>query len=96
MRPYHLPGEDDGVRVLTVTKGDLEVVHNALCLYCYWLKQRGTLPVEYGDTSPEQDLLLEKLKELNISPEQLAIELKGGALGHAVHLRDYVEEEIEV
>ena len=71
------------------------MLHNALCLYCYWLQQRGTLPIEYSDTSPEQDLVLERLKKLDITPEQLAIELKSSALQHAEHIRDYVDEELK-
>ena len=95
-RAYHIPEEDDETVVLTVTTGDLHIFHNALSLYCLWLRERGTLPLEYDDVSPEQEKVLERLKELKISPKQIAVELKAGALSHATHLRDLVEEEIGI
>ena len=99
-RPYHIPGEDDEAKILTITRGDLEIISNALSLYCLWLKEKGTLPleaqegyIESGD--PDYAKVIKRLRELNISPQQLALELKAGALLHAEHLHDLVEEELK-
>jgi len=100
-RPYHIPGEDDETKVLTLTKGDLEILVDALNLYCLWLKEKGTLLlegeedyIESGD--PNHAKVIARLRELNISPKQLATELKASTLSHARHLRDLVEEELKV
>ena len=95
-RVYHVPDEDDEVRVLSTTVGNLHIIHNALCLYCFWIQQRGTLPLEYGNVSQEQEIVLKRLRELSISPKQLAIELKAGTLAHARELKDLIEEELAV
>lgn len=78
-----------------MTKGDLDILHNALSLYWLWLKEKGTLALEHGDIPPEQGWVLDKLKELEITPEQLVIELKASALLHVEHLRDLIEEELK-
>ena len=88
-RPW-IPDEDDVPAMISFTWGDVDVLENALGLYCLWLRQKGTLPVEYGDVSPEQEKILERLSELNISPQQLAIELKSSTLQHAEQLRELV------
>lgn len=93
-RPYRIPGEDDEPVFLPLTRGDVEIIQNALSLYCLWLKQKGTLPIEYGDVTPEQELILKRLSELDITPVQLAIELKSSTLQHAETVRDLVTKEL--
>jgi len=99
-RPYHIPDEDDEIHPLVVTRGDLEILQNALNLYCIWLREKGTLPIEAQEDyiesgDPDHARVIQRLRELNISPRQLAIELKAGALSHAEFLRDRVAEELK-
>ena len=98
-RPYRIPDEDDEAHVLTITRGDLEILLNAIALYCLWLRERGTLPlegqgdyVERGD--PDHERIIQRLRELDISPKQLAVELKASALQHSERLRSLIEEEL--
>ena len=93
-RVYHIPGEDDKPLYLLLNRGDWEIILNALSLYCLWLKTKGTLPLEYNDVSPEQEKVLERLEKFDVTPKQLAIELKAGALIHSTRLRDLVEKEM--
>ena len=78
----------------TLGPKDVPIVANALSLYEIWLKSQGTLALEHGDVSEDQKWALEKLKELNISPKQVGIQIKSSALRQSVDARERIQNHM--
>jgi len=90
---YRVPGDEEFVTA-TFTRGDLDIIHNALCFYGLWLREKGSLPVEHGVVSEAQERVLATMRRFNVSDEQLVTRLKDAAISHVDRLKGLFEEVI--
>jgi hypothetical protein len=80
---------------------DARVTLNALALYELWLIEKGTTPESLRDIPEDQRWVIERLRELKLSPKHTLEELKANALSQtrivtrrlAQHVNEWSEEE---